>query len=454
MQKNNQEDTVETVGAGLKKFLNSSKTERETISTAKKMLEEKGYVELTAGKKIKPGDRVYRVQMNKAIMAFNIGEDAIENGMSILAAHIDSPRIDLKSKPIYEDHGFVYFDTHYYGMPKQYQWKTTPLSMHGVIIKKDGTLQNVVIGEDPNDPILAITDLLPHMDDAAPEKSNPAKPDGEILDILVGGGNTPKSEKESCLQEFKQLLEEKYGINEKDFISAELEIVPAGDSRDYGLDRSMVMAYGLDDRVCAYAALEALLKTDNLKRTACCMLVDKEEVGSIGATGMQSRFFENVVAELVNAMGDYNDLSVRRALQNSYLISLDVTAAYDPLFASSFDERSAGYLGKGIALKKYCGVLGKYMSNDANAEYVAGLIRVFEDNNVLYQVPEMCKVDAGGGCTLTHYFAQYGMEAIDAGVPILCMHAPWEIASKTDVFETYKGLYAFLNNSCIIRQSL
>lgn len=440
--------TVESLSAGLKDFLDSSKTERETVSTVKRILDENGYKDISEINRIRPGDKVYRVRMNKAVMIFHVGSEPLENGMNIAAAHIDSPHIDLKPVPVYEDHGLVYFDTHYYGSPKQYQWKVMPLALHGVVAKKDGTVQNIVIGEDPNDPVIVISDLLPHLEDTPADKAAPAKQNGEILDVLIGGAFHPekKDGEEENLKALIRLLKAEYDIDNEDFMSAELQIVPAGKARDCGLDKSMIMAFGIDDRVCVYPIVTALLETDDPARTACCMLVDKEEVGSIGATGMQSRFFENTVAELVNKMGLYSDLMVRRTLENSRLLSMDVTSAYDPMFPAVFDARSAGYFGKGIAIKKYCGISGKYMSNDSNAEFIAYLRRIFDERGITYQMPEMGKVDVGGGGTLTHYFAQYGMEAIDAGVAIMCMHAPWELTSKTDVYETYRAVSAFLND--------
>ncbi len=437
-----------------KSCLDAGKTERECIRLTVSMIEEKGYKSLDEVKKsnagLKPGDKVYAVCMDKSITIFNIGEQPLENGMNILGAHIDSPRIDVKQNPLYENEELAYLDTHYYGGIKKYQWVTLPLALHGVIAKKDGTIVEVNIGEKDDDPVFVITDLLVHLASKQLEKKANVVIEGEKLDLLFGSrpieqnDDLDKEEKEAVKANIMKLLQEYYNMEEEDFVSAELEIVPAGRARDCGLDRSMIMAYGQDDRVCAFTSLFAMLDVEKVDRTACCILVDKEEIGSVGATGMHSRFFENVIAELVALSGSESELKVRRALQNSKMLSSDVSAAYDPMFAEAFEKRSSAFFSKGLVFNKFTGSRGKSGSNDANAEYLAVIRNAMDAEEVAYQFAELGKVDIGGGGTIAYIMANYGMEVIDSGVAVLCMHAPWEVTSKADVYEAYKGYKAFL----------
>ena len=439
---------LEGLCASYRHYLDAGKTERECIREAVKQAKENGYKDLNdviaSGQKLATGDKVYAVCMEKTIALFQIGEEPLENGMNILGAHVDSPRMDAKQNPLYETGELAYLDTHYYGGVKKYQWVTVPLSIHGVIVKKDGTKVEVVIGEDENDPVVVITDLLIHLAGEQLEAKAAKVIEGEKLDVLIGSQPLAGEEKEAVKANLLKLLKEKYDIEEEDFISAELEIVPAGKARDCGLDRSMILAYGQDDRVCGYTSLVAMLDVKNIKKTACCLLVDKEEIGSVGATGMQSRFFENTVAELLNAMGDYSDIKVRRALTNSKMLSSDVSAAFDPMYESVYEKKNTAYFGKGIVLNKYTGVRGKSGSNDANAEYVAYLRNVFDKHGVQFQTAELGRVDVGGGGTIAYILANYGMDVIDSGVPVLNMHAPCEVTSKADVYEAYRGYKAFL----------
>lgn len=437
-----------------KTCLDEGKTERECVRTAVHMAEENGYrniEELIAGNKaLKAGDKIYAVCMEKSIALFHMGEEPLEQGMNILGAHIDSPRIDVKQNPLYENEELVYLDTHYYGGIKKYQWVTLPLAVHGVVAKKDGTKAYISIGDKESDPVFAITDLLVHLASKQMEKKANAVIEGEKLDLLFGSiplekdKSLDEKEKEAVKKNILKLLKETYDIEEEDFVSAELEIVPAGNARDCGLDRSMIMAYGQDDRVCAFTSLFAMMDVDKVKKTACCILVDKEEIGSVGATGMHSRFFENTVAEIMALSGEESELKVRRALQNSKMLSSDVSAAYDPMFAESFEKRSSAFFAKGLVFNKFTGSRGKSGSNDANAEYLAEIRRAMDSKNVAYQFAELGKVDAGGGGTIAYIMANYGMEVIDSGVAVLCMHAPWEITSKADVYEAYKGYKAFI----------
>ncbi len=437
-----------------KACLDEGKTERECVKAAVRMAEEKGYRDIReliqTQAQVKTGDKVYAVCMDKSITLFHIGAKPLEEGMNILGAHIDSPRIDVKQNPLYESDEFAYLDTHYYGGIKKYQWVAIPLALHGVVAKTDGEVVTVSIGEKDDDPVFAVTDLLVHLAGKQMEKKANAVIEGEKLDLLIGSRplekleGLDKEEKEAVKQNIMKLLEEYYGMAEEDFVSAELEIVPAGRSRDCGLDRSMVIGYGQDDRVCAFTSLFAMLDTESVERTACCILVDKEEIGSVGATGMHSRFFENTVAELLNLMGGYSDLKVRRALQFSHMLSSDVSAAYDPMFAEAFEKRSSAFFSKGLVFNKFTGSRGKSGSNDANAEYLAKIRRALDTDDVAYQFAELGKVDEGGGGTIAYIMANYGMEVIDSGVAVLCMHAPWEITSKADVYEAYKGYQAFL----------
>lgn len=440
---------LEQLNEGYKVYLDNGKTERECIREAVKMAKEAGYKDLNEvianGETLKAGDRVYAVCMEKTIALFQIGQEPLENGMNILGAHVDSPRIDVKQNPLYEAGEFAYLDTHYYGGVKKYQWVTIPLAIHGVVAKKDGSVVEVVIGEDEKDPVLCITDLLIHLAAEQMEAKAAKVIEGEKLDLLIGNMPLDGEEKEAVKANVMKLLKEKYDIEEEDFVSAELEIVPAGKARDCGLDRSMVIGYGQDDRVCAYTSLLAMLEAKDLKKTACCLLVDKEEIGSVGATGMQSRFFENVVAELLGAMGVDSNLKVRRALANSKMLSSDVSAAFDPMFESVFEKKNTAYFGHGMVFNKYTGSRGKSGSNDANAEYIAYLRRIFAEHNVSFQTAELGRVDVGGGGTIAYILANYGMDVIDSGVAVLCMHAPWEVTSKADVYEAYRGYKAFLN---------
>lgn len=437
-----------------KAYLSIGKTERECVTEAVRLAEAKGYRRMEdvmkAGETLKEGDRVYRICMNKTLVLFQIGSEPIENGMNILGAHIDSPRLDLKQNPLYEDTDMVLLDTHYYGGVKKYQWVAMPLALHGVVAKKDGTSINVVIGEDPEDPVLCISDLLPHLAADQMQKKASEIIDGEALDVLFGSepaADADEKEKELVKKNILALLKAKYDMEEEDFISAELEIVPAGAARDCGLDRSMVIGYGQDDRICAYTSLAAQLDMGPVKRTAVCLLVDKEEIGSVGATGMHSRFFENTVAELMNLAGQYTDLGVRRAIANSRMLSSDVSAAFDPNFAGVFEKKNSAYFGRGLVFNKYTGSRGKSGSNDASAEYMAAVRRVMDDNGVFWQTAELGKVDQGGGGTIAYIMANYGMEVIDSGIAVLSMHAPWEIGSKADIYEGYKGYMAFLKDA-------
>ena len=439
---------LEKLSVSYKHYLDVGKTERECVKATVKMAEAAGYRDLKTvianGETVKAGDRVYAVCMDKTIALFQIGEEPLENGMQILGAHIDSPRMDVKQNPLYEAGEFAYLDTHYYGGVKKYQWVTIPLSIHGVVIKSDGTKVEIVIGEDEKDPVFTVTDLLIHLAHEQLETKAAKVIEGEKLDLLIGNKPLAGEEKEAVKANILKLLEEKYGMKEEDFISAELEIVPAGKARDCGFDRSMILAYGQDDRVCAYPSLMAMLEVGKVKRTACCLLVDKEEIGSVGATGMQSRFFENVVAELLSAMGDYSELKVRRTLANSRMLSSDVSAAFDPMYESVYEKKNAAYFGRGIVFNKYTGVRGKSGSNDANAEYIAYLRHIMEKHQISFQTAELGKVDVGGGGTIAYILANYGMDVIDSGVPVLSMHSPWEVTSKVDVYETYRGYKAFL----------
>ena len=449
-----QKQELNTINEKYKACLNAGKTERECVKLAVKMLEEKGYQSLetykTANNKLKTGDKIYAVCMGKSIAAFQIGKEPLENGMNILGAHIDSPRIDVKQNPLYENEELAYLDTHYYGGIKKYQWVTLPLALHGVIVKTDGTVQEVSIGEKEEDPVFVVTDLLIHLAGKQMEKKASAVVEGEKLDLLFGScpvEETPDldtEEKEAVKENVLQLLKEYYDVEEEDFVSAELEIVPAGKARDCGIDRSMILSYGQDDRVCAFTSLFAMLDVEETERTACCILVDKEEIGSVGATGMHSRFFENVIAELVTLESSESDLKVRRALQNSCMLSSDVSAAYDPMYAEAFEKRSSAFFAKGLVFNKFTGARGKSGSNDANAEYLAKIRQVMDAGEVAYQFAELGKVDEGGGGTIAYIMANYGMQVIDSGVAVLSMHAPWEVTSKADVYEAYKGYKAFV----------
>lgn len=435
---------VFAVNEGYKKFISECKTERECVAEVVRQAKAEGYKDLFAVKKVKAGDKLYAVNMDKAVVLFVVGSDPLETGMKILGAHIDSPRIDVKQVPLYEDTELAFLDTHYYGGIKKYQWVTVPLAIHGVFVKKDGTKVNVAIGEKDEDPVVGISDLLIHLSQDQMTKSAAKVIEGEDLNVNVGSIPLKNEEKNAVKANVLKILKEQYGVEEDDFLSAELEIVPAGKARDYGLDRSMVYGYGQDDRVCGYTSMLALFHAKAAKRTAVCILVDKEEVGSIGATGMHSRFFENIVAELMDRMGDYSELKVRRALANSVMLSSDVSAAYDPNYPSVNEKKNSAYFGRGLVFNKYTGSRGKSGCNDANAEYMAALRAALEKHKVAFQTAELGKVDQGGGGTIAYIMAQYNMQVIDSGVAVLNMHAPWEITSKADVYEAMKGYEAFL----------
>ena len=389
---------------------------------------------------------MYANNMGKALALFVIGEKPIQEGMRILGAHIDSPRLDLKQNPLYEEAEQALLDTHYYGGVKKYQWVTLPMALHGVVVKEDGTKVNVVIGESKDDPVVGISDLLIHLSAKQMQKKATEVIEGENLNVLVGSIPLEGEETEGVKENILSILKEKYGLEEKDFVSAELEVVPAGEARDFGLDRSMIMAYGQDDRVCAYPSYKAIEAVTEAEYTSVCLLVDKEEIGSVGATGMHSRFFENTVAEVMNACGAYSELLVRRALKNSCMLSSDVSAGFDPNYPEVMEKNNCAFLGHGLTFNKYTGSRGKSGSNDANPEYIASLRRVMDEQNISFQTAELGKVDVGGGGTIAYILAAYDMNVIDSGVAVLNMHAPWEIASKVDIYEAYKGYQAFLTN--------
>ena len=445
---------LEALCSDYRVFLDEGKTERECIRRIISDAEAAGYKDLAeivkTGKKVSAGDRVYAVCMNKTIALFNIGSDPLEKGMNILGAHIDSPRLDVKQNPLYEDTEIAYMDTHYYGGIKKYQWVTIPLAIHGIVALKDGSVKDICIGEDENDPVVFVSDLLIHLAAKQMVKKANVVIEGEDLDIIVGSRPLKKEDKDAVKAGVLKVLKDGYKIEEDDLWSAELEIVPAGKAREAGLDKSMIMAYGQDDRVCAFTSLVSMLQTKKMKRTACCLLVDKEEIGSVGATGMQSRFFENTVAELIEAMGAYDrkttntELTLRRALASSRMLSSDVSAAFDPTYAGKFDKKNAAMMGKGMVFNKFTGARGKSGSNDANAEYLGRLRRVLNDKKVIFQSAELGKVDEGGGGTIAYIMSLYGMEVVDSGVAVLNMHAPYEVTSKADIYETKKGYDAFL----------
>lgn len=434
-------------------FLDNGKTERECVDTIVNTIEKAGYVELPeaikAGKKLTAGDKVYAVCMNKAVVMFQIGTKPMTEGMNILGAHIDSPRLDIKQNPMYEDGEMAYLDTHYYGGVKKYQWVTIPLSLHGVVVKKDGTTVEINVGENEDDPVFFISDLLVHLSQEQLEKKAARVIEGEALDLIVGSKPLADEEKEAVKAGILKILKDTYDIEEEDFLSAELEVVPAGKAREAGFDRSMILGYGQDDRVCAYTSLKAMLEIGQTERTACCILVDKEEIGSVGATGMQSRFFENAVAEVLNLTGEYSDLNMRRCLAASNMLSSDVSAGFDPSYASAFEKKNSAFIGKGMVFNKFTGARGKSGSNDANAEYVAHIRAIMDNSDVTFQTAELGRVDLGGGGTIAYILALYGMNVIDCGVAVLNMHAPWEATSKADIYETKCGYVAFLENACL-----
>lgn len=444
-------EQLETLCKAYRAFLDNGKTERECVKQIVRMAEACGYRSLSDIKKehtkIQAGDKVYQVCMDKTVALFQIGTDAIENGMNILGAHIDSPRMDVKQNPLYEKEDFAYLDTHYYGGIKKYQWVTLPLALHGVVVKKDGSVVCVKVGEEKDDPVFCVTDLLIHLAGEQMEKKANKVIEGENLDILVGSKPLAGKEKDAVKEGILQILKEQYDMTEEDFLSAEIEVVPAGYAREAGFDHSMIMAYGQDDRVCAYTSLAAMLEVEAVSKTTCCLLTDKEEIGSVGATGMQSKFFENTVAELLDAMGIFQELTLRRCLANSSMLSSDVNAAYDPLFASAFEKNNASYFGRGVVFSKFTGSRGKSGSNDANAEYIARIRNMMDNNAVCFQTAELGKVDVGGGGTIAYILSLYGMEVIDCGVAVLNMHAPWEITSKADIYEAYKCYKVFLKEA-------
>ena len=469
-----------------KRFLDESKTEREAIDAVVNRVEQEGFRELSriieSGETLKTGDKVYTVWMNKSIVLFKIGSEPMEKGMNILGAHIDSPRLDVKQNPLYEDNGYAYLDTHYYGGIKKYLYVAMPLAIHGVIVKKDGTTAILNVGEDEDDPVFFVSDLLIHLSQEQMQKKAGEVVSGEALDLIIGhkpfiiegdekddekdenedetltrgqqyairaekeDGAEAKKVKGAVRRGILAILKDEYDVEEEDFISAELEIVPAGKARDAGFDRSMILGYGQDDRVCAYPSMRAICEVGDVERTSCCILVDKEEIGSVGATGMKSHFFENAVAEIMNLLGDYSELKVRRCLANSCMLSSDVSAGYDPNYASAFEKKNAAFLGEGLVFNKFTGARGKSGSNDANAEYIAEIRRALDQEGVIYQTAELGRVDLGGGGTIAYILALYGMNVIDSGVAVLNMHAPWEASSKADIYEALKGYIAFLKN--------
>lgn len=442
---------------GYKKFISDCKTERECVTELKAQAEAAGFCDLqkviAEGKTIQTGDKLYADNMGKGLALFVIGKEPLENGMNILGAHIDSPRLDIKQNPLYEDTDMALLDTHYYGGVKKYQWVTLPLALHGVIVKKDGTVVNVNVGENENDPVFGVSDLLIHLSAEQMDKKAAKVIEGENLDVLVGSmplfeneGEKEKA-KDAVKANVLKILADQYGIEEDDFLSAEIEVVPAGKARDYGFDRSMIMGYGHDDRVCAYPSFKALLEAGVCEKTSVCLLVDKEEIGSVGATGMESKFFEYMVVEIMEAMGGYSQVKFNRAMTNSKVLSSDVSAAFDPLFPSVMEKKNSAYFGKGLVFNKFTGSRGKGGSNDANPEYIAQLRRIMDDNDISFQTAELGKVDQGGGGTIAYILANYHMQVIDSGVAVLNMHAPWEIISKVDLYEAKRGYVAFLKEA-------
>ncbi len=448
-------DQVFAFGEDYRKFLSDNKTERECVTFFEAEAVKAGFKNLDTiiaeKTSLSAGDKVYRVNRKKAIALFVIGTDPVENGISILGAHIDSPRMDLKQNPLYEDTDLALLDTHYYGGVKKYQWVTLPMALHGVIVKKDGTTVTVNVGEDPQDPVFGVSDLLIHLAADQMKKDGATVVEGEDLNVLVGSipleeSKIGEDKKDLVKQNILRLLNEKYGIEEEDFLSAEIEVVPAGAARDYGFDRSMIMGYGHDDRVCAYPSFRAIVEAKPGKKTYACLLVDKDEIGSVGATGMESAFFEDTVAEISALTGAGSGVEVRRALRNSRALSSDVSAAYDPNYASAFERNNSAYFGRGLVINKYTGARGKSGSNDASAEYMAEIRRIFDGSGVYFQTAELGKVDQGGGGTIAYILGNYGMNVIDSGVAVLSMHAPWEIISKVDLYEAYLGYIAFLED--------
>ena len=455
-------DELHHLCEGYKAYISDNKTERECCDSAVEMAREAGYVELgeaiAAGKELKAGDKIYVVNRGKSLMLVNLGTDDLEAGVNILGAHIDSPRMDLKQNPLEEKNDLLTLDTHYYGGIKKYQWVTIPLAIHGVVAKKDGSIVNVCVGEDEGDPVFCVTDLLIHLSQEQLTKEASKVIDGEMLDVLCGGrpvviegaeGDDAKKadDKDLVKKGVLAILKETLDIEEEDLLSAELEVVPAGAARDLGFDRSMILGYGQDDRSCAYTSLVAQLDEKDVRRTSVCLLVDKEEIGSVGATGMTSRFFENSMAEVLALAGKQGDLALRRCLTNSQMLSSDVSAGFDPTFASAFEAKNSSFLGRGLTFNKFTGARGKHGSNDADAEYVAKVRRVMDEGGVNWQTAELGRVDLGGGGTIAYILAEYGMSVIDCGVPVLSMHSPWEATSKADIYEAYRGYRSFLERA-------
>lgn len=437
-----------------REFISDCKTERECVRKTIELIETKGFRNIDklidSSEALKAGDKVYVSNMKKAVALFIIGEEDITHGINILGAHIDSPRLDLKANPLYEDTDMAYFDTHYYGGIKKYQWVTIPLALHGVVVKKDLSVVDIVIGEDNDDPVIGVTDLLPHLATEQMKKEAMKVIEGEKLDILIGSRPLKSSEgdnKELVKKNILKILNTKYQIDEDDFLSAEIEVVPAGRARDFGLDRSMIMAYGQDDRVCAYTSLLAFLEADGCKKTTSCILVDKEEIGSVGATGMQSSFYEAAIREICCLLGENEVTALSRVFKNSKMLSSDVNAAYDPLYSDVMEKNNSSYFNNGVVFSKFTGSRGKSSSNDANAEYVAEIRKIMDDNNVKFQISELGKVDAGGGGTIAYILANKNINVIDCGVGVLSMHAPFEVTAKSDVYEAYKCYMAFLKDA-------
>ena len=452
-------NALEALSARYIDFISACKTERECVTYGIELAKAKGYADLEdkikAGSALVQGEKLYLDYMGKCLLLFIVGKQSFEKGLNVIGAHIDSPRLDIKQNPVFEDGGMAYLDTHYYGGIKKYQWLTMPLALHGVVVKKDGSIINVAVGENESDPVFCISDILPHLGHDQMSKTVGEFISGEQLDIIIGGkpgteakdtkdGKNAKEEKEPIKKAVLAILKSKYGFEEEDFASAELEAVPAGRAREMGFDRSLILGYGHDDRVCAYAQLEAMFAINQIpERTVCCILTDKEEVGSVGATGMRARYFENVVAELMALNGEEGDLKLRRALAASDMLSCDVSAGFDPAFASAFEKKNSAFIGNGVCFNKFTGSRGKSGSNDANAEFIARLRETMDGANVKYQYAELGKVDQGGGGTIAYICALYGMNVIDSGVAVLSMHAPWEIISKADLYEAYKAYKAF-----------
>ena len=448
----NELNQVMALGESYKAYLGAGKTERECVKEAVKLAKKHGFKDMAAriasGKALKAGEKLYYTHMDKCIMLFIVGSEKLEKGFNIIGAHIDSPRLDVKQNPLYETESLAYMDTHYYGGIKSFQWLTLPLAIHGVVVKKDGSVIELNVGEDDKDPVFCISDILPHLGQDQMKKTASEFIDGEQLDLIIGSCPLKDEDKDAVKANVLALLKERYGFEEEDFLSAELEIVPAGKPRDLGFDRSMVLGYGHDDRVCAWAQLEAMFEIDGKpQKTVACILTDKEEIGSVGATGMRARYFENAIAELMELAGEGGDLKLRRALAASSMLSCDVSAGFDPAFAGAFEKKNAAFLGKGVCFNKFTGSRGKSGSNDANAEFMAKCRAIMDDNGVKFQTAELGKVNQGGGGTIAYICALYGMNVIDSGVAVLSMHAPWEIISKADLYESVKAYKAFALNA-------